>query len=200
MKSALARRARPRAALGRTRVREAGGIGTEAVNARTGKSWDEWFAILDRSGARRQTHKQIVSVLATRYGLPPWWRQMVAVGYEQARGLRAKHETAAGFQISRSRTIASPVRRVYRAWSDGEQRSGWLSAADVVIRTATRNRSLRITWPNKTSVEVMLYPKGASRTQVTVQHRKLPSAAAGERMKRFWGEALERLAGATRAS
>jgi hypothetical protein len=40
---------------------------------------------------------------------------------------------------------------------------------------------MRITWPDgRTSVEVMFYEKGKAKCQVTVQHKKLSTAAAGE--------------------
>ena len=34
-------------------------INSEAVQKRTGKSWDEWFAILDGAGAKTMTHQEI---------------------------------------------------------------------------------------------------------------------------------------------
>ena len=46
-------------------------------------------------------------------------------------------------------------------------------AADPKIRKATENRSLRITWPNGTNVDVMFYPKGEAKMQLTVEHARL---------------------------
>ena len=77
-------------------------ISSEAVKAKTGKTWAQWFALLDKSRAQAMSHKDIVAVLAGKNGLGPWWRQMVAVAYEQAKGLRDKHEKPDGFEISRS--------------------------------------------------------------------------------------------------
>jgi uncharacterized protein YndB with AHSA1/START domain len=174
------------------------GVADEAVKVATGKSWREWFAILDRAGAERMTHKQIVAYVSKRHDVGPWWQQMVTVGYEQAREMRQKHEMPDGFQISRSLTINAPVGRLYDAWNDSETRESWLRADEILIRKATRDRSLRITWTNRTNVEVMFYPKSERRTQVTVQHSKLPNAAIGEKMKKYWGEALARLEAAVR--
>jgi hypothetical protein len=169
-------------------------IGDEAVRAKTGRSWANWFGILDRAGARRMSHKEIVRLLAVEKGLGPWWQQMVAVTYEQARGLRAKHEKPAGFEISRSKTIAAPVGAIFEAWGNARRRAAWLAGEKPAVRKATENRSLRITWTDGTNVEVMLYPKGAAKTQVSVQHGRLASAKAGERQKAYWGTALNRLA------
>src|SRR4029453_2902504 len=116
-----------------------------------------------------------------------------------ARGLRVKHQTTSGFSISRSKTINAPIRRLFDAWNDAGLRAAWLEADGMIIRRATRDRSLRITWTDQaTSVEVMLYPKGAGKAQVSVQHSKLASAAAGEKLKKYWGAALERLADAVK--
>jgi len=45
----------------------------------------------------------------------------------------------------------------------------------------------------KTSLEIGFYPKGAGKSQVVVQHSKLPDAKSSARMKSYWGKALDRL-------
>ena len=84
-------------------------ISDEAVAAKSGKTWSAWFAVLDRAGGRKMTHREIVAVLAKTHRVGAWWQQMIAVSYEQAKGLRAKHEKPEGFQISRSKTMHAPV-------------------------------------------------------------------------------------------
>ena len=177
-----------------TTTHKAVGIGDAAVEAKTGKNWKQWFAALDKAGAKKMTHQQIVSVVSDRHGIGPWWRQMVAVAYEQARGLRQKHEKAGGFQIGRSKTIAVPISRLYDAWNEGKFRDRWLGEGPLVVRKATRNKSLRFTWcDGTTSVEANFYTKTRDKALVTIQHGKLPNAKQGEQMKRYWGKALDRL-------
>ena len=65
----------------------------DAVKARTGKTWTEWFAILDAAGAGKMTHPQIATYLSTEQAVPDWWSQMVTVTYEKARGLRESAPT-----------------------------------------------------------------------------------------------------------
>jgi hypothetical protein len=167
-------------------------ISADAVNKATGKTWDEWCALLDKAGCKKLTHKQIVAVLS-EHGVGPWWQQMVTVGYEQARGLRVKHETAAGFSISRSKTLPVPIADAFAAWNDKRKRAKWLDA-DFTIRTAIENRSLRITWSDETNVEVMFYVKGKDKCQVTVQHSKLKDEKHAAKMKAYWGKQMEALA------
>ena len=163
-----------------------------AVRTKTGKSWDEWFAILDAAGARSMNHKEIVAIL-DRHGVGPWWRQMVTVTYEQARGLREKHQTATGYTANASRTIAVPVDRLFEAWTDEKLRNRWLPDAELTIRKATPGKSLRISWGDGTNVDVGLLAKGESKSQIAVEHAKLADAEAVGRAKEYWKRALDRL-------
>ena len=61
------------------------------------------------------------------------------------------------------------------------------------IRTATRDKSMRITWEDETSVEAYFVKKGAGKSQVAIQHRKLPDEAAIARLKAYWAERLAAL-------
>lgn len=169
-------------------------IGDTAVEAATGKTWAQWFTLLDRAGGRKKTHKEIVAVMAGTYGVVPWWRQMVTVAYEQTRGLRGKHEKPDGFEISRTKTLGSPVGDVFEAFGTARRRVLWLPGERPLVRKATENRSLRITWTDGTNVEVALHAKGPSKTQVTVQHGRLGTPRAAARLKAYWGSALDRLA------
>ena len=169
-------------------------ISSDAVKAKTGKSWTQWFALLDKARAQSMSHKDIVSVLANKYGLPAWWRQMVAVGYEQAKGLRAKHEKPDGFEISRAKTINAPVDDVYEAWGNARRRAQWLPGVKLTIRKATENKNLRVTWGDGSNLEVSLHAKGATKTQIAVQHGRLENSRTATKQKAFWGEAFDRLA------
>lgn len=167
-------------------------IGDEAVRAKTGKAWAEWFAILDRAGCRKMSHPEIVACL-DEHDIGGWWQQMVTVGYEQARGLRQKHQKADGYAASASKTVNVPLADLYQAWHDARRRR-WLPDAAFTVRKATTDKSLRITWGDgATSVEVNFYAKGDAKSQVAVQHNKLASAADVARLKEYWGAALARL-------
>lgn len=169
-------------------------IGDDAVKARTGKAWPEWFAILDAAGARALDHKRIVAYLSKHHAVGPWWRQMVTVGYELARGRREKHQKAGGYSISASRTLGVSVAKLFDAWRDERIRRRWLPEKGMVIRKATRNKSMRITWGDKkTNVDVHFLAKSSAKAQVAVEHDRLPSAAAAAAKKAYWAKALDRL-------
>ncbi|MCC7359856.1 MAG: hypothetical protein IT317_10285 [Anaerolineales bacterium] len=167
-----------------------------AVTAKTGKPWAEWFALLDAAGAQQLDHKQIVAILGKQPAVAPWWRQMITVKYEQARGRRAQHQRPDGFQISASRTIAAPNAAVFRAWNDGRARARWLpEAAGLNPMSTTAERRLSFAGPGDSHIEVRLVAKNADRTQVTVQERKLPNATAATQRKAHWSAALDALEG-----
>ena len=192
------RAARP----GSVRVRRRGipaetkvaGITDEAVQRGTGKTWEEWFALLDTAGAEQLDHRSIVRHLVDRYSLGEWWRQMVTVGYEQARGLRVKHERPDGFQISRSKTYPVGVEQLYELCSDPRQRLRWLPEGPLTVRKATPHKSVRITWVDgASSVELTMVAGSEGKSQLTIQHSKLPDARQAERMKGFWEHRLASL-------
>lgn len=63
-------------------------IRDETVLARTGRSWDARFAILDGFGVAEQGHTATARHLREEHGLSGWWAQAVTGHYEHARDLR----------------------------------------------------------------------------------------------------------------
>ena len=168
-------------------------ISDEALKKKTGRDWQEWFANLDQAGATKLSHKQIVAMVQGQLTLTSWWGQMIAVGYEQERGLRVPHEKPSGFEISVSKTIKIPIGTAFLLFEDAKIRRRWLQDPAYDVRKATENKSLRITWPDGTSVVVDFYPKSSNKTQIVVQHQKIDGAKAADKMKKYWAEQLERL-------
>jgi hypothetical protein len=164
------------------------------IQAKTGKTYSDWFAILDAAGAQKMTHKEIAAILHSRYQLEKWWAQKIAIIFEHERGLREKHETQSGYQITVSRTFPFPVSKLFKLWHNEKARSKWLIDDALTIRTVRTERMLRGLWDNgKTPVEVGFYPKGQSKCQVVVRHIKLGGSAEASRAKKYWSEALDRL-------
>jgi uncharacterized protein YndB with AHSA1/START domain len=168
------------------------------VNLRqnTGKGWREWLRILDAWGARERKHGDVVNHLLHEFGVPGWWAQSIAVGYERARGLRAKHQTLSGsFQVSVSKTFPIGVGRLFKAFTETSRRNEWLERGTLKVRTTLKDRSIRFDFRDGASRVVAYFdPKDRTKTTVTVQHEKLPDAGAVEDMRAMWKERLARLA------
>lgn len=169
------------------------GVSNATVQRKTGKTWSEWFQLLDSAGCDKMDHKNIVAFLADNYNIDGWWQQQVTVAYEQARGLRQKHQTLSGFQTSKSKTINVPISEVFAAWMIESLRAEWLPRQLFTLRKATLDKSLRITWPDGSNIDVNFYPKGQDKSQIVVQQSRLENAQAVNQAKQFWGEALVRL-------
>jgi hypothetical protein len=175
--------------------REAKRMSDAAVKERTGKSWPQWFKILDKAGAKKMRHQDISAYLAKEHRVGPWWCQMIAVPYEHERGLREKFQKCDGeFAASGSRTLSVPLSKPYDAWTDEKLRQRWLPGAKIEITTATKNKSLRAKWNGGQSrLSVNFYPKGSGKSQVAVDHMKLANSKECAKMKTYWFEALNRL-------
>lgn len=160
------------------------------------KTWREWVAALDAISAASMPHREIAERVCEDYeGVSDWWAQMVTVGYERLRGLREVGQRRDGaFEANRSKTYHVPIARLYGAFARRAERDRWLPGVDLTVRTATENKSMRITWPDDTSVSVYFIDKGEERSQVAVQHSKLADADAVRRVKEYWGERFAALA------
>jgi Domain of unknown function (DUF4287) len=167
----------------------------EAVKAKTGKVWAEWFKILDQAGATKMPHKEIAAYLREDQNVGPWWGQMVAVAYEHERGIREKFQKCDGeFSASGSRTMAAPMAKAFAAWTDRKLRKRWLPDGKLEITTATPGKYVRGKW-GTSRLSVGFLGKGAAKTQVAVDHGKLTSSQESAKMKTYWFGALNRLQG-----
>ena len=164
------------------------------LKAKTGCTWDRWVRALDHAQAYTWSHREIATYVHEKYKIPGWWAQTVTVGYERIKGLRAVGQRRDGsFEASKSRTFAVPLVRLYRAFHDSRTRARWLPGVDLTVRTATREKSMRITWPDRTSVAVGFASRGIAKSQVALEHGKLPDRAAQTRVKQYWAERLDAL-------
>jgi len=96
------------------------GISDEAVLGKTGRRKDEWFAILDQTGAQQFAHPAIVAILS-EHGVASWWRQLV--------------------------TVAALLGALYEAFANARRRACWLPKAGLAERNATPLKRIRYTGP-----------------------------------------------------
>ena len=197
-------------------------VSSESVREATGRDWAEWLEALDEAGAADWQHKAIVAWLAREHGgsTTGWWRQSIAVGYEQARGKRAVGETAdAGFQVGVQRTVDTTVAETWElltsrpelwlgdgaevAFAAGERYETPDAAGEIrVVKPADR---LRLTWqpegwPAPATLQLTVSERGPGKTVINVHLEKLPDGDAREAMRARWRATLERLAAASQGA
>lgn len=170
------------------------GPADDTIKAKTGCTWDKWVWALDQVNASEWPHREIARYVHEKYKIPGWWAQSVTVGYERIKGLREKGQRRGGmWEASKSRTVAAGVGTVFGFLKEPRRRRRWLGDMRAVVRTFVPNKSVRLTWEDGTSVEAYLVSKGRSKTQLTIQHTRLPSRDMRDRVKGYWDERLDAL-------
>lgn len=166
-------------------------ISDESAMKSTGKTWSEWFSILNKAGAKKMDHKEIAEYLSVKQSVPDWWSQMVTVQYEQEVKGRKLHETTQGYQISKSKTLPFSVSKIFNAVQSPSQRKNWLKDPGFKISKAIKNKSIRGKWIDGiTNIEFQFYPKDKTKTQLVVQLNKIKSAKEAERLQKYWEKNL----------
>jgi hypothetical protein len=164
-----------------------------AVKTRTGRPWAAWFEYLDEAEAATLDHQAIVALVSRTGSAPSWWRQMIAVEYERARGLRRRHETASGFSVSISKTMKANLPALYAATARAAARQRWFPKGALTVSSQTKDKYFRGSWKKAARVEIGLYSKGERRSQIAVQISKLEKKADVDHERAAWKAALSRL-------
>jgi uncharacterized protein YndB with AHSA1/START domain len=173
------------------------GMTDTAIATGSGEGWDHWFRLLDGWGAAERSHTDIARYLRQAHGVDGWWAQAVTVGYERARGLRARHQTSRGFEVSVSKTIPAPRDEVWTAVLEPRRRRRWLEPGDLGSRRRAGpvGRSATFDRPSDgTRVAIAIDARADGRSTVTVTHEGLAGAEDVEGRRVAWRERLERLA------
>lgn len=167
----------------------------DGVRRATGRDRDEWFALLDAWGAAGRQYREIADWLTGEHDVSKWWAQKLIVEYEQARGLRPPGVRPDGtFEVSASKTMAVPIKRVFDAFVNSRQRRKWLTDGRMSLRTSQPGRSARFNWEDGSSrVNVGFIAKGRSKSTVAVAHERLADSDEAETTKAMWKERLAKL-------
>src|SRR5258708_2966910 len=113
-----------------------------AIKAKTGKDWANWFAALDKAGAAKLDHKGIVGILGRKMDVGPWWRQMIAVSYERARGLRATNQKGDGaFSVGVSKMMDASLATLFSTATDAPKK--WFPKGTFRETSRTRQKYWR---------------------------------------------------------
>jgi hypothetical protein len=170
-------------------------LSDESVKKATGCEWHKWVFALDKAGGKEMSHRDLVQHIREKYHTPSWWTQMVAVGYERIRGLRANRQQRSGdWTVTKSKTIAAPLAKLYAAFSNARQRAKWLPGVKLTIRGTTVNKSMRLRLEDGSPIDIGFSARGVAKSQVAIEHRKLPTKADADRVRAFWSERLDALA------
>lgn len=120
--------------------------------------------------------------------------RMTPAGTGGRRGLREMGQRRGGaYEASKSKTFPVPATDLFRAFVDDDRRRQWLDVK-LVIRRTKPPKSVRITWPDGTNVDVWITPRSDGRAVAAVTLGKLASKEAVADAKQYWSGRLEALA------
>jgi hypothetical protein len=181
-----------------------GRIGDEAVKKATGKTWAQWFAILDTAGARAMSHRDIARMLHEKYfskhgrGIDVatsggWWSQMVTVEYERERGIRKVNQNETGFLVAVHKTVEMPISKLQKEWQRIVASSMVNSKKLERVPSKTKRRMLRYK-AAQGGLVVSFDERGNGKSRIMVEAIKLPNKAAVERERVVWRRILDRIA------
>lgn len=167
-------------------------VSDEAVAEATGRTFPEWFKLLDKAEAVTWSHAERAAWLAAR-GVDEWWAQSVTVEYERARGLRALGQRMDGtYEASLQRTLQAGPARIEALLR--EAGAALDPALAVVPRASDTNqgRVLRFASGDE-RVEIVLSARPDGRCVVRVTQGGLAGAEAREAAKARWLGVVEDL-------
>jgi hypothetical protein len=171
------------------------GMSDAVVKEKTGCQWDRWVKALDHYGAAEMPHREIVDLVQEKYKVGDWWSQMVTVGYERIKGLRARGQRRDGsYEATKSRTFNVPIATLYHAFADATIRRRWLSENGLKVRTSTPPKTIRFGLADGSIVAVGFTAKGDAKSMAALSHAKLRSKEQAEEVKKYWKERLDALA------
>lgn len=192
-------------------------ISDEAVRDATGKTWVEWFLLLDSGVAYELDHKGIVKLLEGHIE-SPWWRQTVSVEYEKHYGLRVAGQTSDGsFEVGAQRSMPVAPKKAWELLVSLKGMRTWLgegarpdptkgysyTTSDGIngeFRVVKKMSHMRLSWQpagwrKATTLQVRVVPGGPNRSVVSFHHEGLPGEKEREDMRARWQDVLSALEG-----
>jgi hypothetical protein len=192
-------------------------VSDESVRQKTGKSMEEWTAILKEAGLAKASHKNIAAWLEENWALDPWWCQEVTVQFEQISGRRITGQTAeSGFQVGVSGTFPASASLLWKylindgalqrmvleedsavsiepeASGTGKSGIGW----KVTVRKEGSHLRMKWKasgWEQPSILQIRLTDKGPSKSSITFHQEKLKGPKQRESMKKRWKEVISRM-------
>lgn len=165
----------------------------EALRGATGRGWDEWCDLIDEWPGDASDHGAIVAFVQEEHGVPGWWAQTVAVGYERITGLRLLYQRPDGtFNAGKSRTVTADAEMLRAMLYDDADRADLFPGMETELRSAPTTKVPRIAIGPGVA-QIALEPRPDGRVKVTISHERLPGPEYVDQWKAYWTEWLEAL-------
>lgn len=194
-----------------------GKITAKSVLKYTGKNWNQWLEILDKSGARNWTHQEMTVFLRKKHKkVSLWWAHIVATGYEVYIGRKAPGRNEKGeYTVTVTKTFKIRAETLWKFLVSPRGIALWLAPLVNVklapkvfferedgifgeIRTLKPGERIRFTWQEgddspRTVVQMQLVGRSNGTSILAFNHEKLTDGRAKEQIREHWKSALERV-------
>ena len=198
-------------------IKNLGQVTTESVEKNTGRDWDAWIIQLDKHGARSMSHKEIATLLKTKFIQAPWWQLNVALGFQYHTGQKQVGVNSKGdFTVAISRTLPLTQKKLWKWITSDEGQSLWLKPLEPAnfkkgasfeieggvfceVRTIKAPERIRFSWNDTdwekpTIVQLMFYPRSGDKCGFGVSHEGIKDARTKETLKTIWRARLDEVA------
>jgi hypothetical protein len=191
----------------------------EAVKKATGKTWDEWFKILDDGKVSKLPHREIVlwlhdkGLIKRGKGWPKdksfnagWWAQSIVVGYEEKIGRRVfGAKTAGNYTVTVGKSLDGSVDDAFKKWEnlvkgkkdfnkigfEGEPRTS--STKDWRYWKVDMEDGSKLMVGIGPSAKLRTSPKGDKQSAFSVTVDKLKGEKEVEKWRKYWKKFLGKL-------
>lgn len=185
-----------------------------AVRKATGKSWDEWFTLLDKFGGPAKGRREMNVFLYDKHKVDAWWTATIVVEYERARKVVEKDGSPKGYNICVTKAIKAKPQQLFDAFTKPAELAKWFGAGTKVdlreggsfsnpdgnrgqFKKINPGKTLRFTWEGERHapvelVEVKLQPSGA-KCSLLLTHDRIQNREVADGMRAAWGAAFETL-------
>lgn len=163
----------------------------EATREQTGKTPDEWFALVDSRLGRDPGRKAVGDFLFKEMKLDTWWATTLVVGYEQARGIVEKDGRPRGYAICATKSIAAAPERVFALIASAK----WTGAdTEIAVQKSTPAKLIRFALkggghPDGELVEIKLTP-AAGKSSIVLNHERIQDRGRADGLRDVWGAVL----------
>jgi uncharacterized protein YndB with AHSA1/START domain len=163
----------------------------EVTRQETGKTPEEWFAMVDSRLSPQPGRKAVGDFLFKEMKVDAWWVTTLVVGYEAARGIVEKDGRPRGYSICMTKAIAAAPEQVFAAI----QEASWAGpGTKVAVLKATPGKLLRFALegpghPAGELVEIKLTP-AAGKCSLVLNYERIQDRGRADGLREAWGAIL----------
>jgi uncharacterized protein YndB with AHSA1/START domain len=185
-----------------------------AARTATGRTLQEWYALIDDAGGTDLGRKGVNDLLFGLHKVDAWWTSTLATEYERSRGLKEKDGRPRGYAICVTKNIKAPATQVFEAFTDNARLSRWFGKSAQVQATEggkwsdgdghtgaytklAPGKTVRFTWLDEASrsesqVELKITEKSGV-SGLVLNHERIQDRGEADGLRAAWGEAVSTL-------